>query len=352
MNIAVIDVAAESGGALSILNDFCEELNKLETNDHWYIITSVVEIKETKYLHNIKIPQIKYSWFCRFFWEKFCFINLMKKLKIDIVVSLQNNALPKGKWKQAVYFHNILLLKHNISFSFLKSEERIFYIYSKILGPYIRHTWKNADKLYVQTKSIKEKIKKSGFLYDIEVISPEISLENISKLDGNRIKGYIYPASANSYKNHMAIIKAVEKINKNGGNVEVLFTIDGSENEYALKMVNAAKKVCGIRCIGKLTRNELFHYYQEYGVIMVSKIESFGMPLLEAKAFQTVVVAIDYPYARELLKGYNRAYLVGEDKLAQGIIEGLKDSHRGNYVENKLNSWKKMIESITRLKKE
>ncbi|MDE5977655.1 MAG: glycosyltransferase [Turicibacter sp.] len=352
INIAVVDVAAQSSGALSVLNDFCASLNKSETKNQWYIITSLVKVEESKHLHNIIIPEIKRSWAHRIFWEKFKFPKLMKKLKIDFVISLQNNALPKGRWKQVVYFHNVLLLKHDINFSFFKREERKFFIYTRVLGPYIRHTWKNADKLYVQTETVKRKVKENGFLHNVDVVLPGIDTERIQTSNQHEIKGYIYPAAASSYKNHIAIIQAMKKINRNKGEVEIIFTIDGSENEYAAKIVEMAKGVSKIRCIGKLSRDELFHYYNEYGVIMVSKLESFGMPLLEAKVFQTVVVAIDYPYARELLEGYNRSYLVTEERLDQAIIDGMLDRQEGNYVEDKLNSWEEMIYSIEKLAEE
>lgn len=346
MNIAVIDVAAESGGALSVLNDFCDELRKLEAKDHWYIVTSVVRIEETEYLHNIRIPGIKRSWFHRILWEKFCFSKLMRERKIDVVVSLQNNAFPKGNWKQVVYFHNVLLLKHNISFSFFKGEERPFFIYSKILGPYIRRTWKNADKMYVQTENVKRLVGESGFRGDVEVVLPSIHLEDKIEVVNKRVKGYIYPATAASYKNHMAIIMAVENINRKLKKVEILFTIDERDNKYARKLVERAKNVSGIYFVGKLSRNEIFKYYKEYGVIMVSKLESFGMPLLEAKTFQTVIVAIDYPYAKELLEGYNRAYLVSEEKLDEALISGLMDEQHGNYVAEQLNWVQKMVSFI------
>lgn len=351
MNIAVIDVAAESGGALSVLNDFCDELRKIETKDHWYIVTSVVKIDETEYLHNIRIPGIKRSWFHRIFWEKFCFSKLMREQKIDVVVSLQNNALPKGNWKQVVYFHNVLLLKHNISFSFFKGEERPFFIYSKILGPYIRRTWKNADKMYVQTENVKRLVGESGFRGDVEVVLPDANIKGKIEYARKKIRGYIYPVAAISYKNHMAIIRAVEKINKDKIRTEILFTIDGSENKYANQIVERSKKVPGIQCVGKMSRDKLFQCYSNYGVVMASKIESFGMPLLEAKMFQTVIVALDYPYARELLSDYNRAYLTTEDKLGEAILNGMKDMQQGNYVSNKRTGWEKMICSVKEMGK-
>ena len=50
MTILVVDVAAESGGALSVLTDFHRYLLQNEENltDVWIFLTSVVELSETE----------------------------------------------------------------------------------------------------------------------------------------------------------------------------------------------------------------------------------------------------------------------------------------------------------------
>ena len=89
---------------------------------------------------------------------------------------------------------------------------------------------------------------------------PDYNLPIILSHKGNQLP----PATAASYKNHMAIIMAVENINRKLKKVEILFTIDERDNKYARKLVERAKNVSGIYFVGKLSRNEIFKYYKEY----------------------------------------------------------------------------------------
>jgi glycosyltransferase involved in cell wall biosynthesis len=345
MNIAVIDVAAESGGALSVLNDFCKAVGKYGKDNQWYIITSTVDIAESENIHNIKFPKVKKSWIHRIIWEKTVFPKLMRKLEIDIVVSLQNNALPKGKWKQAVYFHNVLLLQKKDIFSIWNKQERPYAIYCRFLGPYIRHTWKNADIMFVQTNTVKTQIEQYNIHKKIEVIPPTV-LEEFGRTHLPRIRGYVYPASATRYKNYEAIINAEKKLNEEYKTINVLFTIEDSENEYAREIYEKSKEVKGISFIGKQTREKIFELYREYGVIFTSKIESAGLALTEAQVVNTVAVALDYPYAHEILQDYKRGYLADETSLHKAMEEGMSDVNDGMCSYNHKDGWEKMISII------
>jgi glycosyltransferase involved in cell wall biosynthesis len=351
MNIAVVDVAAQTGGALSVLDDFVDALLKYESDseNQWFIFTSVVPVKEEKNIHNIQCPKVKKSWIHRLMWERTDFPQYVTELGIDVVFSLQNNGLSVGNISQLVYFHNVLLLQKRSEFSFLDKSERSFAVYSSLLGPYIRKTWKNVDVLVVQTNSVKTQIEKLGIKKDIRVITPEVSSDLI-KGDAPRIKGYIYPTGAQTYKNHAVIINAERKLNEEGKKIDVLFTIDGSENEYAKRILEESKKVKGITCIGKQTRENLYNLYREYGVIWTSRFESFGMPLMEAKVVNTVAVALDYPYAQEILSDYQRGYITKEASLHEVMKKGMLDENITSNQYTQKNGWEEMISLILEMR--
>ena len=347
MNIAVIDVAAESGGALSVLNDFVEYINKTEKENQWYILTSVVEINETDNVHNLMYPAIKKSWFHRIIWEKKTFPRLLKRLKIDSVVSLQNNALPSGACVQIVYFHNVFLIQKRNVFSFLKSNERKYAIYCDILGPYVRKTWRYADFLVVQTESVKTQIQNYNRKLPIEVIAPTMKQQAVK--NHSRIRGYIYPASASIYKNFEAIIQAEKWLNEQGKEIEILFTVTGTENKYAEDIRKKTEKIQGIKFIGPISREEVLAYYKDYGLIMTSKYETFSMPIMEAKLCNTVIVGIDLPYVHEVTRNYNRVYICQESDLGETLEKGLNDINEGNFDGTSEDSWKKFVNLILKL---
>ena len=347
MNIAVIDVAAIIGGALSVLNDFCDEIKKnARDGEQWYIITSVVDIEENSFVHNIKFPEIKKSWLHRLKWERIVFPKLMKELDIDVVFSLQNNALPKGSYKQVVYFHNVLLIQKWGSYLTKENIKNKIAIYVNILGPYIRNTWKQANIIIVQGISVKNMMLKFVNRNKIKVIRSRVNVPDEYKDKAGMIKGYIYPTSAFNYKNIESIIEAEKILNGQGKDIEILVTIDGSENEYAKRIVNNAKKVRGIKFIGWQQREHLYDLYAKYGLIQVSKLESLPVPILEAKKIGTVIVGLNEPYVVEAVGEYKRALIASNiEELCKNLEKGL-DLEKGHISEDTCGGWLEVISTI------
>lgn len=353
MNIAVIDVAASEGGALSILMGFCDALRKVaDSKDQWYIVTSIIDIEENDVVHNIKIPDIKKSWLKRIQWEKSGFSELMKSLKIDMVFSLQNTAFPKGDYSQIVYFHNILLLQPAGSFVDFRLYNVGIAIRANLIGPYTRKSWENADRMIVQGESIKRAVSKYYDAEKIDVIPSDVMYKGMD-LKAGKIKGYIYPTSSYSYKNVEALIAAEQKLNSQGIEVEILVTLNGTENGYAKRVVRLGRKVKGIRFIGVQRREKLFEMYREYGLVMPSKLESYGIPIIEAMMMGTVVTGVRRPYFIELTDHYSRTYVSNDDdSLYEALIQGLKDENAGNYQYINGNSWMNVIETVKNLVRE
>lgn len=337
MRIAVVDVAAQYGGALSVLYDFVDRLIEREkdSQDEWYIITSVVDIKESVHVHNLKFPGIKHSWFHRLWWEYTKFKKLIEELHIDVVFSLQNNGLPVKQVKQIAYVHNVLLVQNKIRFSWLEPSERAAALYSNILAPYIRYSWKYVDKIIVQGNSVKGQVGRYFSEQKIFVCRPNMKLEKKAKSVG-KIKGFIYPTSAGTHKNFELIVETVKKLEEQGKDIEVLITITGDENPYAEKIKRETDKIKGIHLIGPQERRYILDSYQNYGLLLVSKLESFSMPILEAMNSQTVIVALDLPYVRDHLAAthYNRLYIAQEnsDDLATALYKAKQDKQKGNFV--------------------
>lgn len=349
MNIAVVDVAAESGGALSVLEDFVDTIvrNEESNSDEWFIITSVVRTKETKRVHNIRFPEVKRSWRSRLVWEYVKFPQIVKEYGIDIVFSLQNNAMPVIKKPQVVYFHNVLLSQQNVRFSFCKKDERLYAVYTRILAPYIRRSWRRADKIITQSVSVRDQVQRYAGSDKIEVCRPRLRIDGLRKAK-DRIKGYIYPATPQSYKNFEAVVYAASKLEEINAEFEILLTISGDENEYAKRIKELAAGIKSVKLIGFLDRDEVLEKYSEYGLVMTSKIESYGVPILEAMVAGTVIAGVDRDYIREHAEytGYNRIYLSEESDLFRAMLEGLHDDKESNYKMPENDGMERTIEIV------
>lgn len=63
---------------------------------------------------------------------------------------------------------------------------------------------------------------------------------------------------------------------------------------------------------GQISREKVFKMYANSVLLFPSYVESFGLPLLEARLTGTYVIASDCPFSREILNGYERALFFDE----------------------------------------
>lgn len=347
MNIAVVDVAAESSGALSVLLDFYKHVKKNKIKDvHWYFFTSVVELEECNNVSVIKNPNIKKSWFHRSLWENLEFPKLVKEYHIDTIFSLQNKALPIKHKRQIVYFHNALHFLEPKTFNILDSSERPNYIYCKVITPITFYSYKYCDEIITQTEAVKTELEEKVQVKKIVAVYPDVNVEIHS--GSNLIKGFIYPCGATTYKKHELIVEAVKKAGDDFKG-EILFTFKGNENKYALKIKEMARKLNNIKFIGFLPRQELMRKYEQYGLIFASDVESFPIPFAEAMAYGAPILARKMPYATEILDGYTNGFLYEKScELAEMLKTMERFRRQDGVAEKKSSSWGQVVKILVK----
>lgn len=316
MRIMVLDYAADGGGALSILNDFYNYVQKNAGHHEWIFIVSRAELQSCEHIKVLRFPNIKNSWFERIKWEKSNLKKIIYKEKADIVFSLQNLTVPGLNLPQIVYVHQIIPFQKVKKFSFIKREERLFAIYQNIIGRMIWSSIKTANAVIVQTQWMKDEIisKINNCNDKVFVISPTIdipiSVENKNLVLEKNINTFFYPTGAFLYKNLDCLLKAAYILLEKGiDDFRVVLTLRGDENSYAIRIKKMAEGLGEmIVFAGKMSREKVFRMYHSSTLVFPSYIESFGLPLLEARLSGSIVLASDCPFSREILEGYQNAY--------------------------------------------
>lgn len=355
MKIAIVDVAAESGGALSVLMDFLDYLLSIDddTNEYYIFVSKTIDIKNNRF-HVIQKPEIKKSWFRRLKWELIDAKKEFAKYKIDTIISLQNTGFFFRGFKQIVYFHNVLLLENKQKYSLLNKEERKFAVYTRLIAPYTIRSMKLANTIICQTHTVKDKLQ--VFLPNINktVINPNVHIgDEYLNTVIFPIKGFIYPTSAVPFKK---IEDIVECVKQHSGwfvdnNLQVLITLSGSENEYSKSIFNAGKDIPVIKFIGYQPRINILEYYKNYALINNSELESFPLPFKEAELIGTPIVSSSYDYVREILYR-NEASFIFKSGDINGMFECMKKAYeyRVKHVGSKHliqeNTWKKVCEIL------
>lgn len=117
---------------------------------------------------------------------------------------------------------------------------------------------------------------------------------------------FVYPALPRVFKNMEVIVEAVELLKQQTTTpFEVVLTIDGTENPYARYVQTLAAKFPEIKLIGLQNKAGMEQLYQTASCLLFpSKLETWGLPITEAKQYRLPMLVSDLPYAKETVGNY------------------------------------------------
>ncbi len=348
MRIVVNDIAASSGGAMTILKQFYNYIKEYDTSNEWFFLLSGYYLEETDNIHIFTFPNIKTSKIKKIAFDCFAGKKMIASFNPDVVVSLQNIITFGVKSPQCVYVHQSIPFQKIKKFSVFKRNERSVAIIQNIIGAFIKQSVRKADKVFVQTKWMLDAVsqsvpaaKKKIFLAFPQVESMK---SDLSKFDNKR---FFYPTTTGIYKNNHLIAEACDLLVKEGiedFEVRLTLPVGAIENKH-------------IKCLGVLHRTEMQNEYQCGTLLFPSYIETVGLPLLEARSCQTMILASDTPFSQECLENYDNAlYFSPFD--AVGLKECMKKVILGSVYPEKVNerylsraSWQEFYEEVLSCKK-
>lgn len=301
------------GGPLTIMQEALSVLAKQFSNQ--YKIIALVHKKslyeDSKNLEFIEFPKSRSSWLYRIYYEYYYFKELSIRLKADYWVSM-HDITPNVKSKyQFVYCHNPSPFfnpkKSDIIYGFVPVLFSLFYKYL-----YRINIRKNTHVI-VQQDWIREEFKNLFKINNVIVAHPNTNVEVVEKYQklGRDLeyKTLFFPSYPRSFKNFEIICKAYSTLPKHiQERLKIYLTINGELNSYAKNIVSKYESYKGLNFIGLLSRKEVFEYYNKVdGLLFPSRLETWGLPITEFKAFNKPIVLADLPYAHETLGSYHKA---------------------------------------------
>lgn len=345
MKIVVNDIAASEGGALSVLLDFYEAVKQYDLENEYIFLLSKKHFEETERIKILLLPEVKQSHLKKIIFDFITGKKLIKSLNPDIVFSLQNIITFGLKKTQIVYVHQSLPYQSLKKFSFFKTSERKYAIVQYIIGSIINCSVRKAEKVIVQTEWMKnaliDKTKKAS--EKIYVIPPTVKGDTSKKVAVFDKHRFFYPTSDYVYKNNDLLMKVAEEL-----------MIETTE-DFVVEMT-LPEQESGVECVkyvGRLSREEVINKYRESTLVFPSYIETYGMPLAEARTTGTIILAARCNYAYEVLEGYENAYFFDYDK-PQELAALMKAVLQGKIVKKEIvetfwndETWKDVIKVIT-----
>jgi glycosyltransferase involved in cell wall biosynthesis len=300
----VFDLPAVSGGALTILD--MHHKKAIEDKENEYIF--VVSLPVFKHAFNVTVlnfPWIKKSWFHRYYFDKLRAKRLVNQYNPDKIISLQNIMIGGTEIPQEIYVHQSLpFVKHKFNlFTYPK-----LWVNQNIISRMIIKSVKKAQMVTVQTEWMKNAIiARCGVnAQKVSVVPPQLTVE-IAEYCKDGAAEFFYPAAPFAYKNHITIIKALILLKKQNIKPQVTFTLDGSENRLARRLKELSQKN-GLNVIfsGSMPYETVLRVYSKSVLLFPSFVESFPLPLLEARMSNCPIICTNEPFCKEICNRYDK----------------------------------------------
>ena len=306
------------GGALSVYYDCLDYLIDLGYTESYEII-ALVGKKEIfdRYMSKIRLvefPDSKKSWLKRVYYEYFYFKKFSKTINVYIWISLHDITPNVVAQRQYVYCHN------PSPFNRMRLSEAKYgwkyYLFSKFYKYLYKINIKKNAAVIVQQDWIRQEFLKMFKINNVIVARP--SIPEVSEINDKSDKNnciFVYPSFPRYYKNFEVLCEATKLLVKSGINdFRVYITLDGTENAYSKELVDKYKDNFNICFTGLLKREDLYDLYGKANcLIFMSKLETWGMPIIEFKKTGKPIIVSDLAYAYETIGNYSKVEFVEPD---------------------------------------
>lgn len=344
MRIVVNDIAASTGGALTVLKEFYNCVRENDRENEWIFLLGDHLLEETDNIKIKVLKDVKASGLKKLQFDFFTGKKYIGDLKPDVVFSLQNIITFGLRTPQLVFIHQSIPFQQIKKFSFFKKGERKLAVYQYLIGAIIKLSAKKSDRVIVQTQWMRQAVCDSCRLQPDKVVKVTPNVKGVLACTDASVfqkDRFFYPTIPQSYKNNGAIIKASQLLKQKGLDHTVILTLPEKDSREH------------IRCVGRIPYEQVLEHYAAGTLVFPSYMETFGYPLAEARKVGTVILAADTPFARELLDGYENGYFFDPFRpeeladLMKQVIDGNIQRKPVTAVQNQTeDSWRQVLTLI------
>lgn len=312
MKIVLSGVNLTEGGPLNVFRCAIKSFSKIDCQVVC-LVHDVELFKQLKFDHitYIEYNSVKSSWLKRIYFEYFKSYKLSKEIKPDIWVSLHDmSPFLCNDVTQYVYCHNASPFYRPTFRDFKYSKK--FFLFTILYKYLYRINMKSNKAVITQQSWFAKFFVDKGWVKDAIISRPVDKFNQTENLDiTERERGCLYgfyPTMPRTFKNIEIIISSLKNNPRLAENIKIIVTISEGQSKYAESLIRSAKGIDNIKFVGYLDSSELDAMYKRCDfVIFPSKLETWGLPISEAKSYHKDILVADLEYAREALGCYERA---------------------------------------------
>lgn len=317
--VVVSAVNFSEGGPLTVLRQCLESARSaLGPNDRLIALVHDCALVEIDGVEAIAFPKTKRSYLRRLQLEYFGFKKLSLKLKPDLWLSLHDMSPRLNGEAQAVYCHNPAPF-FSPTWRDIRFEPSIG-LFSLFYRWIYRFNIHSNRLVIVQQDWIRKAFRDRYRAKNVIVAYPRSDAapasingpEGCAQPDQDAPYVLFYPTLPRAFKNIETLCSAIERVAKQTRRpIRLRVTIDGSENAYAQSIVQQFGQCSGIAFIGRQDRRGMALEYANCNALAFpSRLETWGLPISEAKEFSKPLMVADLPYAHEAVGSYGKAAFI------------------------------------------
>ena len=297
------------GGALTVLQE-CLLSSVQLINKGWKVVALInnKNLINIPQIEIIELPDAKKSWLKHLYHQWIVFGKISKSVKPDLWLSLHDVTPLVVARRQAVYCHNPTPF-YSMPWREIKMSPTLW-VFTLLYKHLYRLFIKRNSHVIVQQEWLRDAFVKMYGKLPLVVAYPSVNIADneLQKKEIGHTHVFLYPSFPRVFKNFEVICEAAEILEKrNVLNFEVRLTIDGTENSYSKWIFSKFKNIKNLNFIGLQSKNDLAKQYQaSRTVIFPSKLETWGLPISEAKLHKKALILADLPYAHETVGCYDQ----------------------------------------------
>lgn len=355
------------GGTFSVLVDCLTAIDNFnKSNNNQYEIFALVHSKSNLPdldIQYLEYPKSRSNWFLRLYYEYVYFFFFSMKKNIFLWFSVHDMSPFVHAKRKVVYCHNPgPYYKATLSEGLL---DPTFYLFTKFYKLVYQFNIKSNNYVIVQQDWIRNFFIKKIGVKNVIVAYPDIklSIENVERLLQNAANYrsektiFFYPAIPRVFKNFEIIYEAVAILKQQTTQFQVLLTYAGNENKYAKKIQGEFGLNSEVQLLGEISRDEVYSNISKCDCLLFpSKLETWGLPISEAKLFHKPILAADLPYAKETVGDYDKVCFFDPNNALQlaNLMLDVINKNNQVFTSNKLSipeqpfvkNWNQLIEKI------
>lgn len=305
-NILINALNLSIGGGKNILDNYMRELSNADLTHTYYVLTpnfnSYNKYSNDK-LNIIDIESIYKSniFFIGLYFFKFPL--LLKKYKIDLVFNFGDIVIPTSvsqiyffDWPYAVYSEKYVWGKMSVKDYFIR-KTKIF-----LINKYVD----KAVLTIAQTKNIADRLMKKFNNQNVVIIPTPVGIDLSDnnefydlKLNSDK-KYFFYPASYSTHKNFEIVLSLLKLIKEKNLPYVLVLTLDFDIASEFLEKIKSAN-LDNVINLGKVNLELMPSLYKQVDALFFpSLLETYGLPYIEAMAFEKPILTSNLDFAHAI----------------------------------------------------